>query len=426
MELTCEFTEKKVNENCDDISLFRASRFAYRIGKPFLTDEDYDILFKRIEEQYPDTEELYHVYEEDKIIPEELLEYGIDRLDIEMFSSQRSIVRDFTYEKSQQLIAEDNKSILSVKTLEEEYAAIVKLGSGTYNFSPKMDGVFASAIYERIDETKFQLKCGKSRGEVTKSIDITEPISNVLPQIITLDTKEDSVKFTFEGTYINNQVKADGYQCQRSACQGVFSSTLNKKVFKYSNVIMICHGSSLDLNYKDTMEVAKNCGFNVVPFNTLEFDETMTIEEYETWSQGAKADVRYWSVVNEIEIDGIVAVKDNYVGDKDGLSGKKLYNKNVFAIKTGYWNNGEYESTIIGFDAEQQDSDISYKLMIAPVITTGGKTLTKLTDLRLRTIVESKMKIGDTVRFYYLNNTTPKFKEKVFEEGETNEESRGN
>lgn len=412
--MTFEFTEPS-------LELFRAARFSYMIGKPIMLDSEYDVLERIMKQKFPDAEEINQLYENDKINSDELIRFGIDPLLIDMYSRSREYKVESRYRETSALTDERNSSIISMKTDEEVYTKFMQLGQGKYRLSPKIDGLFVFLVYERVEEgsNEFRLVTSMSRGDSNSRIDLTNSMSGIVATRLSLDVKQNAIRFNGEAIYDRDYLDLTGYVTQRTACQGVLSSTVNVKSEQFKYIKYFVHGGITGESYMETLKKADDAGLRALPTFEFEFKQSYSQEDMLFSMQPVVNLIRLWSDEEKINIDGIVAVKVDDEQDEEVLSAaNKQYKSNVFAIKTGFWNKGFYQSEIVGILTDQQDDRVSFKLDIVPVTASNGSKLTKVTDINLSTLIRDDIRVGDVVAFKYMNETTIKYLYKVVEQGD--------
>ncbi len=392
---------------------FKAARLAYNVGYQLLTDYEYEVLKDEVEKEHPDLPELDSLYENDFIDFSLIEEFGIPQELVTNFIHLKGLTNEFSSQETATLNS-NNVSIISYKTEEEVLGAFYRLGEGTYVLSPKVDGIYISVLYKRVQGDTFKFACAQSRGSSDNAVDISGNVKYLINNMLTIPSAdEDSVLFSFECSMLEKHLLRAGYVTPKSGAMGVIMSTKNRKVELYDTLHLVCHGCSLAKTNLENYTIPKKIGLDTVPYFTVNYDgNTVTLletlghitEECKSYVEGAC-----------LRIDGVVTkkVEDNIT--EEALSGYKIYNKDTFAIKVGFWNKGVYTSTISSITSEQRNSDIAYVINIVPVQVSeaNSTTLTKLTNIRLSTLLEQSIKVGDTVQFEYNNETTPKFIRKV-------------
>lgn len=405
--------------NSNLLEYFRACRFGYLVGMPLISDAEYDVLKDQVAKECPGAKELDQIYEEDSINFESLEAFGIPSYLISSYISRRGIKATFKYTESELLASDDNKSIISYKTEEEIVAKFRAMGEGTYCLSPKIDGIYISLIYERgeFDNLTYTFASGQTRGGQGDAVDVSNIVSVLFPA--QLHVKDDSplvkkdlksIKISFEAIVKKGDFERLNYVNQKSAAQGILMSLVNIKADSFKYLVFTAHGlSSFDDTPALMYETLTTLGFNTVPYTELCYNEHTIMSDvlpiyynlFTTWEKN-----------ENIEADGIVVKK---VEGNTGIaeSGSKSYIANTFAMKAHKWNEGVYVSKVVDIQADQKDCDISYRLIIEPVKSKSGKSLHDLTNLRLKTLIDQDIRIGDSVLLSYLNDTTPKFIRKV-------------
>lgn len=396
--------------NLEKIKLFKAYRFSYMIGKPLVTDNEYEELREELLREFPDLDELNQVYENDTYDYQDFIDCGIDKEDIDDYISRRGVTSEFTTTKSLDLLSEDNKSIISYRTEQESLAALKQLGLGKYVVSPKIDGIFVSAIYEKVGSV-YKFTSAQSRGGATDAVDVTVNIKHLVPNELSIpDCKDEAIKFNFEASVCPEQLKYTEYKNQRSGAQGIIMSVVNTKHELLAKVALNCHGVSVDGTFEYKYELIEKSGFKCVPTAiitvTCEDDFQMLLEE-------SVHLVHDWSEETGFDVDGVVVKKEDSHTTGEDKKGTKIYDGDVLAIKAGFWSRDELVSTVTGFEATQAAHEMSYAILFEPVVACNGNTLSRVTNIRLATLINQNINVGDKISFAYDNNTTPVFKRKV-------------
>lgn len=371
-------------------------------GYPILSDSEYDLLQDKLCKECPELPELNRLYDDDKIDYRLLEQYGVQKYVIDAYVQNRGVKQEFKYNESKAFLDNDNFSIISYKTEEDERKAFLGLGKGKYILTPKIDGIFISVIYERESKDIFRLVSAQTRGSASNAVDVTDVVRFMLDNYVTIPNEPDnSIKFNFEAYMQKEVAKQNGYATCKSGAQGILLSIVNKKVDKFKDVKFICHGCSVKKSLSGMYKFTESIGFNTVPTAEFEYGEISIDEVANVYKQ--------WASKNDLEIDGIVVRKeDNDSGAT--ITGSKLYKADTFAIKSMFWKKGIYTSCVENLVAEQRDSEISYTIEIKPLtVLDGAATITRLTNIRLATLIEQDINVGSLVQFEYLNGTTPKF-----------------
>lgn len=391
----------------DKLSLFRAARFSYMIGKPIMSDNDYEVLLSEIKQDYPDTPELHQIYEKDSINISELVLHGVKLENIQEYLSKKVGDRNYKYKESYDLLDLDNKSIVSYREEQEEYSALAELGNGTFICSPKIDGIFTSAIYEREHDSVFTFASSQSRGGSSNSVDTTKNGMYLFPKEITIDgVTSNSVKLNFEIVMDKEACNNLGYTNQRSGAQGLMMSTVNTKTHLIHNLKYFCHGiSGFDSKLEEYNAMIKT-GINSVPTEIYTVENKYDIQKLIELS---KSFVKEWSESKGIDVDGVVVKKDDSSIVGEAIKGTKLYDSDVLALKSGFWEQSDYIATVTEITASQEDSEISYAINFEPIVVFNGNKMTKVTNIRLATLMADNIREGSKIIVTYVNNTTPKY-----------------
>ena len=147
---------------------------------------------------------------------------------------------------------------------------------------------------------------------------------------------------------------------------------------------------------KDELEQLANMGFDVPVY---EIDEISSENDIENIIYNLEK--KYTSEYFGYDTDGIVIAVNANEYDEDLDNEETDENSDIAVFKMGYWEDNEYSSEIKNIIWKQKEQDLEPTLVIEPVITVSGKTITKIELNNLNDINKNKYYIGKTINFKY-------------------------
>lgn len=390
------------------------SRFMYKIGRPILSDQEYDKLEKSLEGD-PDLRQYMNRTWEDDPIPVQLLKEHFGEEETEKILQENRMQETSHFGVS---AAEFKaQSIKAVRTLEEAYDWFNAHCGVELILMPKVDGNSTSSEYKN---NNHEFSRTRGRGGPNNYIDITTNCAYALPAVIsdsflTVNAEayvpESAIPYFLQ--FVQNVNFTSPRACGLSAIRrSEYSPGLLKQYLKLA-VFNVSYGRTLS----EGLDHARDLGFDVVvPYTLRTFPRFESLSEFEKIMREVMGDLKRQADEIEMPTDGVVV----QVNDRQDFAvGESLNDKYVstnLAFKCLFWDEELFESTVRDIQiikSEKSKQNFSVKLLVEPVLTRTGKQLQTVNMFNLANLIQNDVYIGDRIIFKHFNDTSIEFVRKV-------------
>lgn len=394
----------------DDLEAYTLTRFMYSIGKPIISDPDYDVFENYVLNTY---EMLISSYDDDEI-PEDLLVkiYGREKA-TEYVGAAKPKKDEAFIDISNQV----SKSMQSYRTLQECYPWINAHKSVELMVSPKIDGINTATSYVR-DPNSMKFNYARTRGRSSRAFDISHNIIKKFPQEISLPNNIDNLVIAAEAilprAYLETLNKAiysvTGTNPEIHTPRGGGMSMLKRTDIPdevYSNLRLFVFRCSYGRTFDESLAFAEANGFEVVPHEVYKFTYS-NYSEYE--KELSDLIYKYKGICDKMGIttDGIVLqVNDRKLAENEVSS--KIADGDNLAVKALAWEADVYSSKVIDIVLEPSATHYNCKAIIEPVYNSSDKKLSIVNLYNIGMMIRNKVKIGSLIEFKYENETTISF-----------------
>lgn len=413
------------DRNLDLYERYILARYCYRVGIPYWDDAFYDKVNSDFMRINPNDRYVRSSYDDDPVPFEILIDAGFAEEDIRHLANMVRV----SYEQDdpcvrayrEALQERESKSIVPYFRMEEAYKAMESLAGNELCLSVKIDGIKGISLYSSFPDKRIHKFCYATTrgGKEGNPINITKNISRILPT---------SVPLQFG---INNLIIEGEVLCIKSAIEWINRKHgINLKVPRsaalsmiqtdeydnedYNYLVYLVHNFPLGSTLSEGFEIAKELGFEVVPYRVYQYT-SKSFAEFRREIAEIISEMKAIADESDFKSDGLV-VSLNSRSELLRLSKEGLYDGGILSLKIGEWEPGVYRGKVLSVSAIQQAENFSFKLNIAPVRTDSGVTVSTLNMYNLAAIVANDIEIGDMVEFEYKNETTPLFRRKVVDE----------
>ena len=328
-----------------DIEKYTIARWAYSVGKPIMSDPEYNILDKMMHTNFPTLAICQRSWSSDPCPMKLLKKYNMKDLIAAV------------------VLTDKTESIPSLNSLIEVRLEYQTMNS-PHNVSFKLDGWNVQASY--YDGELIQIS---TRGRAADAMDagvIAPLIPSTIPEkgkvLVIMELLIPNADYPFF-------IQKFGAKSQR----GAVSTALAHPSSCLEHVAVLAHGIRAEFNIFDKFATLQKWGFKV-PMN-------MPVNNYQELNG---------------QIDAFSVYKEEYPYPTDGLvvdGGNK-----VRAIRVKAWQEPIYQSYVMGYDENYGPHSISTQLKIFPV-KLPNSTQTTIPATNLKRIIEHNLKIGFPVAF---------------------------
>lgn len=389
------------SKNYKDI--FRVARLFYRFGNPMLPDRLYDSIQRHLENHAPDFELLHQTYDDDDL--EEAFaicrKYDID-IPPEM-EAQTITDREAKYLP---LFGEEpSKSIKAVETYKKAYELFNKVSGNNLIMSLKVDGINTRGILEKYNLEYFSV-FSTTRSREGSGFDLTDSMRKVLKSHYNLPSNNKHL-FMFAEAYspkkslpfLRAKYRKD-FVTPRSTAMSMLRVEYDAEDYKHLRV-MLFKISGLADSLSESLKIAEESGFNVVPHLTVTKDEVpKDFDVFEDWLREKLN--WFWEVSQKEDIasDGVVVEIDNQVAFS--MQGEKAqYNLGNFALKLDKWCPCVYQSVVKDIIWAGNKDRYSVVAEIEPVVTLGGNVATRVNLFNGDIMIKNNIRKGYPITFEY-------------------------
>lgn len=393
---------------------FILSRFMYKIGRPILSDQEYDSLESLLENDPSITEYINRTWEDDPV-PVQLLKDYLGEDEANKILQENGMQETSLFGVS---AAEFKaQSIKAVRTMEEAYEWFNAHSDMELILMPKVDGNSTSTEYK---ENKHSFSRTRGRGGPNNYIDITTNCAYALPPVIadsilTVNAEayvpESAIPYFLQ--FVNNVNFTSPRACGLSAIRrSEYSPALLKQFLKLA-VFNVSYGRTLS----EGLDHARDLGFDVVvPYVLRTFPRFNSLSEFEKVMYDVMGDIKRKADEIEMPTDGVVVqVNDRQAFALGEAVGDKYVSTNL-AFKCLFWDEELFESTVKEIQvkkSEKSKQNFSIKLIVEPVYTRTGKQLQTVNMFNLANLIQNDVYIGDKIVFKHFNDTSIEFVRKV-------------
>lgn len=420
-----QFNEKINDKDLSVVEKLYLARFCYKNGISYLTDAEYDYGMRLLKSKIPDHVLVLTSYDDDPIpygilekagFSEEAIAHFGNTIKVSVSEDQEQDLREILDEKV-------SKSITPNFTWEEVYASFEKVAGYELCISPKIDGIMAKALYQKLEgkpRHKFRMSVTKSRAADSLPINITSNMSRLIPTTFYSDNfKEYSggaelgdIIFTGEVfcseegvNYINDKYNIALVNGRTAGVSMIRTNDYADEDYSFMNFVV--HGVPCCRTLSDGLDFAKKCGFVTVPYIKYTY-ESMDFEDFQNEIGELIRKVKAISEELGYPTDGMVVE----INDRDAfaeLISNGVYDGGNFAVKVGSWKPGIYVSELVGIETVQKSDRFSFIGIIKPLRTNSGITVSRINLYNPENIIKNNLTIGCKICFMYKNETTPLF-----------------
>jgi len=372
--------------------LYVVARYMYRIGKPIISDADYDLLDREMKTNYPNMAEYYNrTYDDDPEPTELLLQCGISP---EPSVQKSSVFNNDDYDSMNE---DKSLSIDSVVSYEEAYLFFENLRNLHLDFvtSLKIDGNNTKTLFKN-----GQLAMSLSRGRSGNSIDFTDSVKRILPNTLSLANDR---FITYSESYVVPealpilQQKYDdtSYKTCKSAAISLLRVQHAPEDYQYLKTrVFFVDGVAQKLS--DMFPTLERNGLEVPPYRCFKWESIPdNFEDFKAWLKTEVFDyIHYQS--EGIPSDGVVVEVDDLLWA--GVQ-KNQYSNRQLALKFDWWDFNEDYGVVKSICIEQQRVFMSVVLEIEPKTTYDGCTATRINVFNPSILIDNGICVGSTVKF---------------------------
>ena len=372
--------------------LYIFARYMYRIGKPVISDADYDLIDRELKANYPDMAEYYNRTYDDDPVPTELLQKcGVE--------AERVVSNSAVFDSDDYASMNEDKSLSidSVINYEDAYPFFEMLRDLQLDFvtSLKIDGNNTKSLYKNK-----QFTMSLSRGRSGDSFDFTESVRKILPS--TLDIAGDRF-ITYSESYVlpealpilQSKYDNTSYKTCKSAAISLLRVQHAPEDYKYLKTrVFFVDGVAQKLS--EMFPILEKSGLETPPYRCFKWsDIPSNFADFKTW---LKADVFDFihDLSEGIPSDGIVVEVDDllWAGTQ-----KNQYSNRQLALKFDWWDFNEDYGVVKSIRIEQQRVLMSVVLEIEPKTTYDGCTATRINVFNPSILIDNGICVGSTVKF---------------------------
>lgn len=329
----------------NDVDRFIIARWAYLVGEPILSDQEYDRLERWFKQEYPDDARSKHTWAMDECPVELLKKYGLENLIIETTMGYMA------------------ESIYSVNNMPEFESTFRGLNEKS-RLSFKIDGwntrlSYYNGVLHRV----------QTRGRSGNNLSIND-VAQIVPNKIPILGR---VAITGELSIPNDkwpEYKAiSGNQDQRASVRSAIVNGYTKSLSFLAFNIFVENGEET----VDQYEKLKEFGFESPFFKFVNnYDELVKAIKYMSW------------------------LKDGYNYLTDGLVIEN--SKYQLAIRLGGWEEHAMRSYVTGYEEMQGQYGVFMVVTCKPV-RQDGKVFENISVNNIATITENDLQIGSPIAF---------------------------
>lgn len=379
------------------------ARYYYKYstsGKEFMSDAMYQKLMDKLEKINPNHTLVVTTWSEDPIPYRILKKYGANPIEIQDTSDLLpNYVKEIrkNYKDSISIYASDllNRSVKLARDMYEISRYFQNTTSATYHCSVKADGINYSATY-----VKSELVDVSTRSRDGDGLDITWQGRLLLPKKI--DTKQEILKVSGEIVLPFKELpyfrkKYDKpYKTARNSVNSILLTCRDeddiKRLIALSFKVKSDELNSLEEEFK-WLEANK---FTTPPWTVFTYSNIQTFNHVFNLMQPFKNRLSYGS-------DGLVLAVNNNQEFYNLGSSDKYFNGNV-ACKIGVWDAYTYKSTVLGIEWTYNTSKITPVLIIEPVETDEGQTVSRVNAHHVKRLLDLGIVIGSEISFNYVSS----------------------
>ena len=406
---------------------YTLARYLYKYGMSPLTDVEYDKLEKNLKNEMTqsasytdffsgDFEEnpFETSYDDDTKRPTDLIERALSEEEQAQLAGMEG-----SGKAVEVLDAYVSKSMQSYRTLRECFDWINKYHDAEFCISPKIDGINSTTSY--VNGT---FDTARTRGRGKNAIDISTKLKQCMPERIDIDKQ-----FIVAAEIVVTRDHLEQYNAMVDpdvktfvTCRGSALSILRRTDIPEECTEFIkpfVFRTNMGNTLAEGLTLAKNLGFNTVPFEVYTFKYT-SYEEYE--KELTKLIWKYKEIMEELNIptDGLVLQINNNSYFSDTVT-HTAYDAGNLAVKALAWEPGIYTSRVKDI-IMAADTTVQYncKAIVEPTYTEEGKCMQFVNLYNINTMIVNDIHPGDLIQFEYVNETTINFKKKVITYDECN------
>lgn len=383
-----------LSENMED--LYIVARFRDRIGKPIISDSDFDKVDKYIRHLGVLPEYTSRLYDDDPIPFELLHKYNLSE-DIPNLGT--------TSEYAKYLDEDKSLSIEPFTEYEDVYNFMMSKPKQDFVMMLKVDGVNSKSAYIDCD-----YKLSLSRGRHARTcLDYTKGLSRILP--IKLKAPNDEVSdeqmkevkvygeaFVDESylPVLRSKYDADGYKTSKSSALSLLRVDKSAEDYEHLRALMFNAEGLPNIKTKiDMLETLVDLGFTVVPYVLLNWDTIpKNLETFIPWLEELCEE--FYVKTEMYPSDGLV-LEVNDLNYEDTVSG--IYSNKNIALKLSYWAHERYIGEVTGIILEQQKVRCCCKVSIKPMRTKDGCEAKVVNVHNPKILIDNNINIGSKIVF---------------------------
>ena len=396
-------------KDLDMLEQYTLTRYMYSIGKPLISDQEYDKLECDVLSNYGAM--AYTSYDDDDVPKELLIKVYGEKEASELIGEGTSndIIPDLT--------AQVSKSMQSFRTLEECYSWISEHKHMEIMVSPKIDGINTASNFQKCSDF-YKLNYARSRGKSGRALDISQNVAKVLPKNFKLDKEIDNIIFICEAILprehldkLNNNILKNtgvdpGIHTPRGGAMSMLKrSDVDDEVYNYLKLFVF--RCSYGKTFEESLEFAKNSGFTVVPHEVYKFKYN-TYEEYE--KELSDLIYKYKALTEDMGIttDGLVLqINDRDLAENEQTT--EVADGDNLAVKALAWEAYVYSSRVTDIIIQPSANQYCCKAVVESVYTESGKKLSIVNLYNPDTMISANVNVGSVIEFKYENETTISF-----------------
>lgn len=399
---------------------YRLARYLYKYGMSPLSDVEYDELEQILKKEvtanasYTDffssdfeANPFETSYDDDSTRPTDLINLALSAEEQEQLK-----IMEKSGKAVEVLDAYVSKSMQSYRTLRECFDWINNYHGVEFCISPKIDGINSTSSYVNgIFDT------ARTRGRGKNAIDISTKLKKCLPEKIDFNNQfivaAEIVVTRDHLEQYNNMVNSDAktfVTCRGSALSILRRTDIPEECTSFIKPFVF--RTNVGNTLAEGLTIAKELGFNTVPFEVYTFKYT-NYEEYE--KELSELIWKYKEIMEELNIptDGLVLQINNNSYFSNTVT-HTAYDAGNLAVKALAWEPGIYTSRVKDI-IMAADTTVQYncKAIVEPTYTEEGKCMQYVNLYNINTMIVNDIHPGDLIKFEYVNETTINFKGKV-------------
>lgn len=397
----------------NDLEVYTLLRFFYRFGLPIVSDYIYDKMEKDLRARYPEEPVCKRSYDDDPI-PYELLEKTA--LNKELFSKLIYGSKQVSSEENLQifqkyLAVEKSKSINAFFEWQDAMPWLYKMRGKRLNLSLKVDGNNTQTVYlpSKDNPDILEYAVTFSRGREAQPFDLTSGCSRILPQRLRLP----GLPYLILRAEIYCDPEAmDGlnlkYGTDLVTPRGVGLSMARTNGYADEDYAHLKYNAFYATYGKSTSEMFDTLyeqSVDTVPYYLVDIPENATESEIHDLMYKYMLGLKGYADGNNIPSDGVVVQLDNTLAASD-LATDEMYDAGIIALKTDFWRPDVLESEVVRIEIAQQQERANCVAIIKPVMTSSGKTISRVNCFNPDILISAGIKPGSVIQFNYKNETT--------------------